>query len=131
MRKILIKGLLENISMDNYKIVMSLIYNIDYDKISSIEELKLNEDRMFTINNKILSDDEKIKRCLEILSYSISKWDNLDFGEIQVYENLMLEIKSTDDFEFKVKNLAKIFALVEFDLPFPYLVYNMIVDKKI
>ena len=74
---ILVNELLKNINNDNNYLVMDLTDLINACKFNEEEELKKYEDSKFTIDGKVLSDEERVNYCISILDPSYD-YENLE-----------------------------------------------------
>lgn len=126
---ILVNELLKNINNDNNYLVMDLTDLINACKFNDEEELKKYEDSKFTIDGKVLSDEERVNYCISILDPSYD-YENLEYEEIQVYKELKNNIDKSSDLDTKIINIIKIFSLTHRDLYLPYQAYKLIINKK-
>lgn len=125
----IIEDLKNNITNENEKLVFELANIIIDNKITTLEELKKLEDSFFTYNGKILSDEERINYCLDIIKYNSDDYDLLTFDEIQEYKKLKNELQTAISSEQKIKNLIMIFNMTKRDMMFLTETYNWIVKK--
>ena len=125
----IIDDLKNNISNENEKLVFELANIIIDNKIATIEELKKLEDSFFTYNGKVLSDDERINYCLEIIKYNSDDYDLLTFDEIQEYKRLKNELQTAISNEQKIKNLILLSNMTKREMMFLTETYNWIVKK--
>lgn len=125
----IIEDLKNNITNENEKLVFELANIIIDNKIATIEELKKLEDSFFTYNGKILSDEERIDYCLDIIKYNSDDYDLLTFDEIQEYKKLKNELQAAISNEQKIKNLILLFNMTKRDMMFLTATYNWIVKK--
>ena len=125
----IIDDLKNNISNENEKLVFELANIIIDNKIATIEELKKLEDSFFTYNGKVLSDDERINYCLEIIKYNSDDYDLLTFDEIQEYKRLKNELQTAISNEQKIKNLILLFNMTKREMMFLTETYKWIVKK--
>ena len=88
----IIDELKNKISNKNKKIVLELSNIIIDNKITTLEELKQKEDEMFTYNGKVLTEEERINYCLEMIKYSSADYELLSFDEIQEYKLSLIHI---------------------------------------
>ena len=109
----IIDELKNKISNKNKKIVLELSNIIIDNKITTLEELKQKEDEMFTYNGKVLTEEERINYCLEMIKYSSADYELLSFDEIQEYKRLKLELKSSISNNQKIKNLIILFSMTD------------------
>lgn len=125
----IIDDLKNNISNENEKLVFELANIIMDNKITTLEELKKLEDSFFTYNGKVLSDDERINYCLEIIKYNSDDYDLLTFEEIQEYKKLKKELQTATSNDQKIKNLIMIFSMTKRDMMFLTEAYNWIINN--
>lgn len=125
----IIEDLKNNITNENEKLVFELANIIIDNKITTLEELKKLEDSFFTYNGKILSDEERINYCLDIIKYNSDDYDLLTFDEIQEYKKLKNELQAAISNEQKIKNLILLFNMTKRDMMFLTATYNWIVKK--
>lgn len=125
----IIEDLKNNITNENEKLVFELANIIIDNKITTLEELKKLEDSFFTYNGKILSDEERIDYCLDIIKYNSDDYDLLTFDEIQEYKKLKNELQAAISNEQKIKNLILLFNMTKRDMMFLTATYNWIVKK--
>lgn len=124
----IIEDLKNNISNKNQKIAFELANIIMDNKITTLEELKGLEDSLFTYNGKVLSEDERINYCLEIIKYVSDDYDLLTFGEIQEYKRLKNELQIAIPNKQKIRNLILLFSMTKRDMLFLTEAYNWIVN---
>ena len=72
----------------NEELIEELVAYIEEENILSIEQLKDFEDKMFTINGKVLNDTQRIKYCFSIIENAYYDYDGLSSSEIRVLKNL-------------------------------------------
>lgn len=126
----IIDELKNKISNKNKKIVLELSNIIIDNKITTLEELKQKEDEMFTYNGKVLTEEERINYCLEMIKYSSADYELLSFDEIQEYKRLKLELKSSISNNQKIKNLIILFSMTDRDMMFLTEAYNLIIEQQ-
>lgn len=124
----IIEDLKNNISNGNQNIAFELANIIIDNKITTLEELKSLEDSLFTYNGNVLSQNERINYCLEIIKYVSDDYDLLTFGEIQEYKKLKNELQIAISNEQKIKNLILLFSMTKRDMVFLIEAYNWIVN---
>lgn len=124
----LIQELRSKINIRNSKLVKELIEIIIEEKICTLEQLKEKEDKYFTYNGKVLNEEERIEKCIEILKYSYMDYDMLSFEDIQIYKKLKLEINENISNEKKIKNLILLFSMTNRDMLFLTETYNFILN---
>ena len=127
----IIDELKNKISNENKRIVLELSNIIIDNKITTLEELKQKEDEIFTYNEKVLNEDERIDFCLEMIKYSSADYELLSFNEIQEYKRLKLELKSYISNDEKIKDLIILFSVTDRDMMFLTEAYDLIVSNKL
>lgn len=100
------------------------------EKICTLKQLKKKEDEYFTYNRKILNDEERIQKCIEILKHSYIDYDILSFGDIQIYKELKLELNENISNKQKIKNLILLFSMTNRDMLFLTETYNLIMNDE-
>ena len=126
----IIEDLKNNITNQNKKIVLELSNFIIDNKITSLEELKQKEDELFTYNNQVLTEQERIDYCLDMIKYSSDDYDLLTYEEIQEYKKLKLEAKSSISNDKKIKDLIILFSMTDRDMMFLIEDYNLILSNN-
>ena len=127
----IIEDLKNNITNQNKKIVLELSNFIIDNKITSLEELKQKEDELFTYNNQVLTEQERIEYCLDMIKYSSDDYDLLTYEEIQGYKRLKLEAKSSISNDQKIKDLIILFSMTDRDMMFLTETYHLIQNKDL
>lgn len=127
----IIEELKNNITTANKKIVLELSNFIIDNKITSIDELKQKEDELFTYNQKVLNEEERINYCLDMIKYSSDDYDLLTYEEIQEYKKLKQELITTTSNHNKIKNLIILFNMTNRDMMFLTETYSYIVSNKL
>ena len=124
----IIEDLKNNISNENEKLVFELANIIRDNKITTLDELKKLEDSFFTYNGKVLSDEERINYCMEMIKYSSDDYDLLTFEEIQEYKKLKNQLYNSiaDSNKQKIRTLIMIFSMTKRDMMFLIETYNWI-----
>lgn len=124
----IIEALKNNISNENEKLVFELANIIIDNKITTLDELKKLEDSFFTYNGKVLSDEERINYCMEMIKYSSDDYDLLTFEEIQEYKKLKNQLYNSiaDSNKQKIRTLIMIFSMTKRDMMFLIETYNWI-----
>ena len=124
----IIEDLKNNISNENEKLVFELANIIIDNKITTLDELKKLEDSFFTYNGKVLSDEERINYCMEMIKYSSDDYDLLTFEEIQEYNKLKNQLYNSiaDSNKQKIRTLIMIFSMTKRDMMFLIETYNWI-----
>lgn len=127
----IIEDLKNNISNENEKLVFELANIIIDNKITTLDELKKLEDSFFTYNGKVLSDEERINYCMEMIKYSSDDYDLLTFEEIQEYKKLKNQLYNSiaDSNKQKIRTLIMIFSMTKRDMMFLIETYNWITSN--
>ncbi len=128
----LIEELVKKINSNNMVILMNLSDIITSNKFQTLEELVAYEDKKFTVDKKVLTNEERIKRCMEILDSSPYEYDDLDSDQIDIYKKYRKILddgsSSIDD---KILSIIVLFSLTHRELYFPYEAYKYIIDSRI
>lgn len=127
----MIEELEKRINNKNYKIINDLVEVITTYKISSLDELKDFQDKLFTFNKIILNDKEKIDYCIKSLKSFPYDYDLLSFKEIQDYKQLMIDLENEKEIKEKIKILIKLYTLTQREMIFPYDAYNMLIRNEL
>ena len=124
----LITELKSKINNKNNELIKELIEFIMEEKICTLKQLKEKEDESFTYEGKILNDEERIQKCIEILKCSYIDYDMLSFEDIQIYKKLKLELNENISNEQKIKNLILLFSMTNRDMLFLMEAYKFIIN---
>ena len=127
----LVKNLIDNITNDNSMIVYELVTIITDHKFQDIKELSNFEDSIFTFNNKILNQDERIKYCIDLYNSFPGEYVDLTFEQCQLEKNYLNILKEANNNSDKIKILIKLFALTGRQIYFITEAYNFIIAKEI
>ena len=127
----MIEELEKRINNKNYRIINDLVEVITTYKISSLDELKDFQDKLFTFNKIILNDKEKIDYCIKSLKSFPYDYDLLSFKEIQDYKQLMIDLENEKEIKEKIKILIKLYTLTQREMIFPYDAYNMLIRNEL
>lgn len=127
----LIEELRKKINNDNYKIVEELGQIIIDLKINSLEDLRKQEDYLFTYNGNVLNNQERINYCLELIKYLNEDYELLSFKDIQKYKQLKLELSNNISIEDKIKNLVILFNMTNRDMLFLTETYHFIINGEL
>ena len=104
----LVKELISHKTSKNEALVGELIDYIEEENILNINQLKSFEDRIFTIDGKVLNDNQRIKYCWSIIGNAYYDYDGLSSNEIRVLKSLKESITSDISDKEKIFNLIKI-----------------------
>ena len=121
----------KKINNDNYKIVEELGQIIIDLKINSLEDLRKQEDYLFTYNGNVLNNQERINYCLELIKYLNEDYELLSFKDIQKYKQLKLELSNNISIEDKIKNLVILFNMTNRDMLFLTETYHFIINGEL
>ena len=72
----------------NKNLIEELIYVIEENNITTVDELIKLEDEQFTINNKVLNKQERIKYASEITLSAYWDYDGLTLNKINAISTL-------------------------------------------
>jgi len=123
--------LIKYVTNSNSKIVKQLVDIINSKKINSMEELKNYEDRLFTINGKILENNERIQYCYDMYEKFSFEYDDLSFSECKLERKYYDELNENFDNEYKIELLIKLFSLTGREIYFLTEAYNLIINQKL
>lgn len=127
----LIIDLKEHINNKNAMLIKKLTDIIVSNNINTIDELKNFEDKKFTLDEKVLTTEERIDYCVEILRSFPYDYDCLDYDQIQEYKYFRKTLETSDSNEQKIKALILLFDLTSRTLFFVYEAYNLIINNEI
>ncbi len=128
----LIDNLLLHINDNNALIIKDISDIITNNKINSLEDLESFEDNYNKYNNSVLSLEEKVNKCKDILLESIYDMDYLSFNNIDDYRyNIELLKKKDETLEERVKAVIKLYQITKRDIALPYTAYNLIIEGKL
>lgn len=122
----MIDKLQKKINNNNFNIINDLVEIIADKKITTIEELRICQEKNFIINGKEMPDKNKVEQCINIMENYPFDYDFLNFKEIQVYKKLMLELKKNISLEIKIKDLIILYSMTKREMLFPLYAYNMV-----
>ena len=127
----MLKILISNISNTNAHLVYALSEIITENEINSEEELKEFEDKIFTINGKILQNEERVEYVEKLYKLSPSECIDLSFDELMLKTGYVKQLKYTTSNEEKIKIYILLFDLLGKEMYFPYEAYKLIKNKEI
>lgn len=107
----LINILTNNSIEETQELIEDLIYIIEKNSITSIEELKKLEDENFTIKGQILSREDKIDYCYNNIINSYYDADSLDYTELRTYNKYYKTLKNTPSIEEKIKYISLLYTM--------------------
>lgn len=122
----LVKELISHKTSKNEALVGELIDYIEEENILNINQLKSFEDRIFTIDGKVLNDNQRIKYCWSIIGNAYYDYDGLSSNEIRVLKSLKESITSDISDKEKIFNLIKINILTNREIMFVKEAYEYI-----
>ena len=113
----------------NQKIIRELINYIKEEKISNINELDDFENKIFTIDGKLLNNNQRIKYCLYNIKNCYFDYDGLSLSEIKILKQLKNNINDND--EEIILNIIKINAITNREIMFIKEAYEYILSGKL
>ena len=125
------REVIANINNNNSKIAKELVEIINEKKIRTLEELKEYENRIFSIHNKILTDEERIKYCMKIYESFPFEYEDLSFEELQEEKKLYNEIKTEKNIDEIKRKLIMLFSMTGREMFFFIEAYEMIISNNI
>lgn len=115
----------------NHLYVRHLSEIIINNKFRSIDELKSYEDELFTIDGKLLDDEERINYCMSLLNPGYIDYEVLTYDEIKLYNELINNINDTSkSIDERIFDLVKVFELTKRNMYFVCEVYQYILDGR-
>lgn len=125
------KEIIKNISNSNSKLSKQLIEIINRNKISTIEELQSYENKKFTINGRILTEEERIAYCLKLYEEFPFEYEDLTFEECSLERKYYNELNTNISNREKIINLIKLFSLTGRELYFLIEAYSLIINNEL
>lgn len=107
----LINILTNNSTEETHELIEDLIYIIEKNSITSIEELKKLEDENFTIKGQILSREDKVNYCYNNIINSYYDADSLEYTELRTYNKYYKTLKNTSSIEEKIKYISLLYTM--------------------
>ncbi len=126
----LANNLINNINNDNSYLVKQLVSIINNYKFETIEDLIQYENRIFTIDNKILNKEERITYCMDMYNSFSDEYIDLSFEQCQLERKYLNTLKENISNNEKIKLLIKLFSLTGRELFFIKEAYDLIVNKE-
>lgn len=126
----LANNLINNINNDNSYLVKQLVSIINNYKFETIEDLIQYENRIFTIDNKILNKEERITYCMDMYNSFSDEYIDLTFEQCQLERKYLNTLKENISNNEKIKLLIKLFSLTGRELFFIKEAYDLIVNKE-
>lgn len=124
-------NLIENLNLHktekNKDLVEEIIRCICEHDVDSIEKLALIEDKIFTINGKVLTNKERIKYCFFNIENTYYDYDGMLMEEIKQLKKLKESISKDISEEAKILNLIMIHMLTNRELIFIKEAYTNII----
>ena len=127
----LANDLINNITNNNSLLVKQIVKIINNYKFNTIEQLNKYENNIFTIDNKVLNEEERIQYCIDIYNNFPDEYIDLSFEECQlerIYNNQLKENISNSE---KIKILIKLFSLTGREIYFIKEAYDLIINKEL
>ena len=114
----------------NKNLIEELIYVIEENNITTIDELIKLEDEQFTINNKVLNKQERIKYASEITLSAYWDYDGLTLAQINAISTLKESLTQDISDNEKIYNLIKLFDMTGNECLFLHEAYTLITNNK-
>lgn len=124
----LIDNLMKFKTIENENIVEDLIECIENENIENLDQLSMLEDKFFTIDNKILDSEQRIKYCIIGFERSYYDYDGLSLQEIKTIKNFKDDIKKDINNEEKILKIIRINSMTNRELMFVRKAYDFIID---
>lgn len=129
--KELIDNLKNHLTEENMYIVEELINIIIEKSINNTEELLELENYKFTIDDKVLSREERVKYCYNSVINSYYDADALDFEEALDYYKYYDLLKSSTKIEDKIKYIVLLYDMTRRPQLLVYELYNCIMKNQL
>ena len=126
----MINTLKSHLKESNKNLIEELIYVIESNNISTLEELSNLEEQQFTINNKVLNKQERIKYASEITLSAYWDYDGLTLKEINKISDLKESLTKDINDNEKIYNLIKLFDITGNACLFLKEAYTLIINNK-
>lgn len=126
----MIDTLKSHLKESNKNLIEELIYVIKSNNISTLEELSKLEEEQFTINNKVLNKQERIKYASEITLAAYWDYDGLTLKEINKISDLKESLTKDINDNEKIYNLIKLFDITGNECLFLKEAYTLIINNK-
>lgn len=121
----LVENLMKCRNKENENIIKELLYCIKEEKIYSMEQLIDFENKIFTIDNRILNTKQRIKYCMYNIENSCCNYDGLSLNEIRALTKLKNNMNGND--EEKILNIIKINSITNREIMFVKEAYEYII----
>ena len=122
--------LINNINNDNSYLVKQLVSIINNYKFETIEDLIQYENRLFTIDNKVLNKEERINYCMDMYNNFSDEYIDLSFEQCQLERKYLNKLKEDISNNEKINLLIKLYSLTGRELFFLKEAYDLIVNRE-
>ena len=122
--------LINNINNDNSYLVKQLVSIINNYKFETIEDLIQYENRLFTIDNKVLNKEERINYCMDMYNNFSDEYIDLSFEQCQLERKYLNKLKEDISNNEKINLLIKMYSLTGRELFFLKEAYDLIVNRE-
>ena len=122
--------LINNINNDNSYLVKQLVSIINNYKFETIEDLIQYENRLFTIDNKVLNKEERINYCMDMYNNFSDEYIDLSFEQCQLERKYLNKLKEDISNNEKINLLIKLYSLTGRELFFIKEAYDLIVNRE-
>lgn len=124
--------LLKKFTNDNYKIINELIEVITDGNIDNVESLEEYQESLFIINNEKMSEENKIKYCIDSIFTNPYISEGLDFMDIQNVMSMKQRLNDNNICnEEKIILIIKLYSILEKEMMLPFEAYKLIISGKI
>ena len=123
--------IIKKINNLNSKLAKQLVEIINKNKILTIEELQNYENKIFIINGKTLTEQEKIDYCIKLYENYPFEYEDLTFEECKLERKYYNELNTDIPNKQKIINLIKLFSLTGREIYFLTEAYNLIINNKL
>ena len=114
----------------NKNLIEELIYVIEENNITTVDELIKLEDEQFTINNKVLNKQERIKYASEITLSAYWDYDGLTLNKINAISTLKESLTKDISDNEKIYNLIKLFDMTGNECLLLHEAYTLITNNN-
>lgn len=127
----LIEELLKHKKVGNERLIKELFECIELENIRTVDDLEKLEEKYFTIEGKVLNNDEKLKYYIKNVNRCYFDYDNLNKEECILYKNLKNSLNSNISIQNKIINIIKINILTNREIMFYKKAYDYIINDLI
>ncbi len=127
----LTRNILKHKNSNNELLVNEMIEFIESENITKEEDLKIVEDKYFTIDGKILNNKKRIEYYYKDLEKCYFDYDNLSKEDSIIYKNLKNSLSSDISVNAKILNIIKINMLTNREIMFYKEAYDYIINDLI